>query len=457
MYFLFCVRIGEKGVGMDLGKQVRKYLNLKECVLLSFCIVFLSLLSSQASFGQENSSSKGETEVKPTISVPYAFYNENFGFAVAYLHSVFGYPQKQSAVLGTAMAGTKGSGMGFIMGRDIQMPRIKRLFFDPIVSIGYFKEFDAFIDGNPEFTGQRSGTNDSHEDNFVEGDGWDYFFRLKFKYLLPMGHGKDHIIHTYKTDEGLLKSGASGGTSWNPLDSGRTFLELRPFYRSQEIGSENVDKDQKTNGTDFSIFWDNRDFKASPSKGNSLNLKVSRDFGWADSSDSWTNLEGEFDVYFPLKLFDAFRQEVLALDLWTSYSPTWEEQPDGTVDNRPPAYTGSTLGGLWRMRGYPTQRFSDKAAVYYAAELRLIPHWNPFDQWPRFQKHMGIQWLQFVPFVEVGRVASSWEIDELHSDMKWDAGIGIRFLAKGLVARIDTAFSEEGLSVQMMVSQPFQF
>ena len=70
---------------------------------------------------------------------------------------------------------------------------------------------------------------------------------------------------------------------------------------------------------------------------------------------------------------------------------------------------------------------------------------------------MGIQWIQFVPFVEVGRVASSWNMDDLHSDMKWDAGIGIRMLAKGLVARIDTAFSEEGFGVQMIVSQPFQF
>jgi hypothetical protein len=29
--------------------------------------------------------------------------------------------------------------------------------------------------------------------------------------------------------------------------------------------------------------------------------------------------------------------------------------------------------------------------------------------------------------------------------------------AKGLVARIDTAYSEEGLGIQMMISQPFQF
>jgi outer membrane protein assembly factor BamA len=316
---------------------------------------------------------------------------------------------------------------------------------------------DGYINGNPEFRGERAGSNDSDEDNFVEGDGWDNYFRLRFKYLLPLGHGKDQIIDAYELDQGLLKSGASGATSWNPLVSGKSYLELRPFYRSQQIEGDDVDEDLKTNGADFSFFWDNRDFLNSPSRGNGLNLKVSRDFGWLDSSDSWTSLQGEFDVYFPLKLSDSFRQEVLAFDFWTSYSPSWEEQSDGTVDNGPPAYTGATLGGLWRMRGYPSQRFSDKAAIYYTAELRVIPRWNPFVRWPTIQKHLGVQWLQFVPFVEVGRVAPSWNMDELHSDMKWDGGVGIRALLKGIVARIDTAVSGEGFSVQMMVCQPFQF
>jgi outer membrane translocation and assembly module TamA len=147
----------------------------------------------------------------------------------------------------------------------------------------------------------------------------------------------------------------------------------------------------------------------------------------------------------------------VAFDYWTSYSPTWDEQSDGEITNRPPAYTGSTLGGLWRMRGYPTQRFNDKAAIYYAAELRLIPYWNPFDRWPTFQKYVGIKWLQFAPFVEVGRVAPEWSFSQLHSDMKWDAGLGLRASAKGIVIRIDSAYSDEGIGLQMMISQPFQF
>ena len=147
----------------------------------------------------------------------------------------------------------------------------------------------------------------------------------------------------------------------------------------------------------------------------------------------------------------------LALNHWTSYSSTWDKKSDGTIRNRPPAYTGSTLGGLWRMRGFPAQRFNDRAATYYAAELRLIPDWNPFDNWPRVQKFVGIKWLQFVPFVEIGRVAPDWSFSRLHSDMKWDAGFGIRAWAQGIVIRIDTAYSNEGVGVQMMIAQPFQF
>lgn len=417
----------------------------------------LILLTGVSSFGQGVRVGPDGKVSKQTLSLPYAFVNESFGLAAAYAYGIVGHPQKQAMLLATAMAGTKGSAMGFLIGRDIQMPRIERLFFDPVLSAGYFNDNDAYIDGNPDFPDERAGSNDSSKDDFVEGDGWDNFFRLTFKYLLPIGDGKDQIISTYEIDRGLLKSGASGGTSWNPLTSGKSYLELRPFYRWQQIDGDDFDDDIKTNGFDVSFFWDNRDFYANPSRGNGLRLKASRDFGWFDSSNSWTNVQAELDLYFPLKLSNRFRQAVLALDYWTSYSPTWDVRPNGEINNRPPAYAGATLGGLWKLRGYPSQRFSDKAAVYYAAELRLTPEWNPFERWSWIQEYAGIEWVQFVPFAEIGRVAPEWNLDTLHTDMKWSLGLGLRAWAKGIVVRVDTAVSDEDLKVQMMVSQPFQF
>jgi len=70
---------------------------------------------------------------------------------------------------------------------------------------------------------------------------------------------------------------------------------------------------------------------------------------------------------------------------------------------------------------------------------------------------VGIKWLQFVPFGEIGRVAEDWKFSDLHSDMKWNAGFGVRAWAQGIVIRIDTAYSNEGVGVQMMIAQPFQF
>ena len=121
------------------------------------------------------------------------------------------------------------------------------------------------------------------------------------------------------------------------------------------------------------------------------------------------------------------------------------------------AYTGATLGGLWRMRGYPTQRFNDRSAIYYSAELRMTPEWNPFKNWPWLQKHLGVDWLQFAPFIEVGRVASKWSLSELHEDMKVDGGLGIRARVRGIVIRVDTAVSDEGVGIQMMVGMTFGF
>ncbi|MGD9079538.1 MAG: BamA/TamA family outer membrane protein [Desulfobacterales bacterium] len=423
---------------------------------LTLLLTIIVLSAAQTGFAQSIRVGPDGEFSPQTLKLPYAFYNENFGPAAGFVYGKVGSLQKQATILTTVIAGTKG-GMGFLVGKDIQMPRIERLFFDPIVSVGYFSDSKSFVDGNPDFEDERAGSNDSDEDNYVEGDGWDNFFRLKFKYLLPMGNGRDDIITTIKMKDGIPISEPKGGTSLNPFKSGRTYLEMRPFYRSQELDGDDIDEETKTNGVDLSLFWDNRDFDANPSKGFGFRGKMSRDFGWFDSSDSWTNLEGELDLYFPLKMGSWLRQGVLALNHWTSYSPSWDKQSDGQVTNRPPAYTGSTLGGLWRMRGFPTQRFNDRAATYYAAELRLIPEWNPFNNWPRVQKYVGIKWLQFVPFVEIGRVAPEWSFSRLHSDMKWDAGLGIRAMAQGIVIRIDSAYSDEGVGVQMMISQPFQF
>ncbi|MFO1152854.1 MAG: BamA/TamA family outer membrane protein [Rhodospirillales bacterium] len=409
----------------------------------------------------DTTTAEGATAGPPGASplmLPFPFYNENFGGALGFLYGLNAFPEPQSRVLATAFAGTEGSAMLFLAGQDLRTPWLARLFIDPIFSVGHFSDNKAYIDGNPRFPDQMAGSNLSSKNNYIQGDGIDIFARARLKYLLPIGNGEEQIIPEYTLERGILVGGASGASSLNPLASGLTYASIRPFYRNQQIDSDDIDQDEfKTNGLDLQVFWDNRDFPGNPSKGQGVRAQVSRDFGVLGSSNSWTAIEGEIDQYVDLGATDSFRQRVLAFDFWTAYSPTWDKADNGQVFNRPPSYTGATLGGLWRMRGYPSQRFSDKAAIYYAAELRLIPDWNPFDQWPWLQQFVGVQWLQIVPFVEVGRVAPSYNIENLHSSMRVDGGLGLRVLAKGFVVRADAAVSDQDFGIQMMVAQPFQF
>ena len=425
------------------SKSLRRFLNLLAAAV--FILLPLQVCAEE-----------DEDPEQLRLSLPFAFYNETFGFSLGWVEGRVGFPQENTRVLGSLMLGSEGSALGFVMAENLQVPGWDRLFIDPIFSLGNYDQFDSYVDGNPDFPDQRAGTNDSDEDNFVTGSGVDVFTRVRFKYLLPIGHGRKQIQPDYTLVDGFLRSGATGGDSLNPFKSGRSFLEARAFHRSQEVDGDDFDDEVRTNGLDLVYFWDNRNFPFNPTAGNGLKVQYSRDFGLFDSSDSWTVVAAEMDAYRELGATSRFRSRVLALGFWTADTPSWDEDGD-TIDNRPPAYTGATLGGLWRMRGYPTQRFNDRSAIYYAAELRLTPHWNPFDNWSAIQDRLGVEWIQFVPFVEVGRVAGSYDLEELHSDMKWSGGAGLRAWVQGFVVRADFAVSEEGASVQMMVGQPFQF
>ncbi len=125
--------------------------------------------------------------------------------------------------------------------------------------------------------------------NFLEGQGNDYFTNLEFKYLLPMGHGKDNIINEYVVRDGFLISGQSGGDIWDPFESGRTYFQVEPFYRRQTVETDFTSDAVNTNGMTFSVLYDNRDFQLNPSKGSSQEVAISRDWG----SHSYFCLLGE--------------------------------------------------------------------------------------------------------------------------------------------------------------------
>ncbi len=427
--------------------------------ILFFLMLILTLVCAPA-HAQSINVEKGREFTPHVLSLPYAFYNESYGAAAGYVYGVTGYPQPQAMVVGTVIAGTNDAFSFFALGNNLRIPRSERWFCDPLVYAGSFGEQKSFTPGNPAFPNERAGSNGSDDDNYIEGSGIDNIAQVRFKYLLPVGAAKHEAINTYVLDRGILHSGATGGKSWNPLESGKSYLEFKPYHRRQRVNFENGKTVQETNGMEFSLYHDNTDMPVNPSLGHSARVKYSIDPGWLNSTTEYDTVELEAAKYFSLGATKSLRQQVLAFDFWTIDSPSWNDSDieDGrTVYHRPPAYRGGALGGLWRMRAYPGNRFNDRAAIYYAAEYRVIPDWNPVADMPSVQKVLGLAWLQFAVFGELGRVAPGWSADTLHQDMKWDLGAGIRAMVKGLIVRIDMAGAPEGYGVQMMISQPFFF
>jgi hypothetical protein len=164
------------------------------------------------------------------------------------------------------MGGSTDSAMLLIAGQDLRTPWLARLFIDPFASVGYFGETESYINGNPDFPDQDAGTNDSSKHNFVRGEGFDNFLRIRFHYLPPTGHGRDQIVPCYELVDGLPVGGFSGARSLNPLESGRAFVDFRPFYRSQQIDGNDISTTISTNGIDLGLTWDNRDFLTNPAR-----------------------------------------------------------------------------------------------------------------------------------------------------------------------------------------------
>jgi hypothetical protein len=388
--------------------------------------------------------------------IPYAFYTKSMGFALGVGAGKTAWPQEQSSILGTLALGSRGTYLFAGGATDLRMPGTERLFLDIIMSSGYYIEDTLYVDANPDFSDERAGSNESSKDNYIYGTLWDSWAELKFFYLLPIGDGADRIVNTYVIDKGILKSGASGAKSWNPLKSGRTYLRVTPAWRNKTLNlDDNVTGE--TLNVKVGVEYNNFDFPFNPIKGSKQELYYTYDFTDDDRLGGWELYEYEYSKVFDLGTDVGIMQHGLAFDFWTAYVPTWEtELVEGkeVVTKRPPYYEGANLGGFYRMRGYEGDRFHDKAAIYGSIEYRIIPRWQPLVKRPLF-KYFELDWMQFAFFAEAGRVAPEWQLDTLTTDMKFDAGVSLRGMLMKSVFRLDLAMSDEGARVIAMYGQPF--
>jgi len=397
--------------------------------------------------------------------LPYLFATDSLGTAVGVAGFSAGTIQPQASLFGAAFVTSNDSALVMASLNNIRLGG-SRWMVDTFILADHFTDQRFYVDYDRDPDEIRAGSNDSDKDDYVTGISDERTININLKYRLPIGGIEEDPVAVYRLQEGLLESGPTGGSQWNPKTSGQTTFGTRFFFTDRDLedftsGPEGDPIEQgfiegRTTGLDFWLEYDNTDFPRNASRGSRQLVTISRDFGWMNSSGTWTNIQVDLSKYFDLGSSNWFRQRVLALNFWTSNTTTWETDPlnSSLVINRPPPKYGSTLGGVDRLRGYPTGRYFDKAAVYYAAELRLIPQTQPLRDLPLLN-YFEIDWWQIVPFVELGRVGPKYDSELFFKDLKWSVGVGLRLMAFRIPVRLDIATSAEGTSIWAMVSQPF--
>lgn len=419
----------------------------------------------------------GVTEAKPRSSVkftmlrqeepddreerlllPYAFSSESMGLTVGIGAGAKGYGQDQLIFGGTYFASVDDAS-GFIGGMwDYRLFKNGRAYFTMVGSLGYYPRQRAYTFPYYDPDAVRPGSNDSDPDDYVELSGNDNWLDLSLEIVLPIGAARHESVPVFKTNHGILASKPLGGLHWNPLTSGMTNLLFRQCSRYLSFEADAGAVVRAAYPFELALYYNNTDFPPNPSFGSTQYLSVSHDFGWWDSDQTWTFVEFEAAKYFSLGASNMARQRAVAFNFWTGETLFWQESfnADGQiiVNHQPPHYEGAHLGGMYRMRAYPTHRFNSRSVIYSSLEYRYTPYANPLARMP-FLRLFKIDWWQFVGCIEGGRVAESYDISELTRDWKLDIGLSLRIFVADAVVRLDYAVSDEGGSVWFMLGHPF--
>lgn len=430
-------------------------------ILLLFGVTTSGFAKPSTSVKTSTIRSENAKEGKETLLLPYAFSSDSMGTTFGLGGLVKGYGQDQLLIAGTVF-GSLDDARGFILGMwDLQVPYTNRLFFTAYGSYGKYPRQKAYstVDRPPSSMSSPAGSNDSDKDDFIETEGEDNWSEIKLEYVLPLGSMRHEARGVYHLKNGILTKGATGGDSWNPLTTGVSVVSLGQSNRYQNYQDE---EDNTLFGEvhpfQLSYFYNNTDFPTNPSYGSSQWISYTFDTLSETKTGDWDFVELEASKYFDLGTSSTSRQQVIALNFWTGYSPSWStkinDAGEEVVVNKPPFFEGARLGGFYRMRGYPNNRFNDRAVIYTAAEYRHTLKWNPIQD-VSWLKWLKSDWFQLVAFAEGGRVAGEYSFSELTTDWKVDGGLGLRAMLAGSVVRLDIAHSDEGTTGWVMFGHSF--
>ncbi|MGF1688821.1 BamA/TamA family outer membrane protein [Photobacterium japonica] len=385
-----------------------------------------------------------------TAVVPFVFSTDAMGLSVGMAGIVKGAGQPQAALIGAGLVTEKGTWLGYLGANNYSLGLDSRWLFGAELYAAEFKQFDYYL-------GDATSNNSLVEDKVV-ADASESRYRVSMRYVLPLGAGKAQGVRAALTPNRQL----TGHTPW---ESGISTLELRPFYQSRvfsnllthDIAPAGFTEAEAVWGLETRFDWDNRNATRNPTEGSRSQFSVSVDPGSHDRP-SWWKWELNQSWFWNLgPLGEVLDQQVLAFNLYTGDTPSWDQTETvngGTEFRRPPAYAGMRLGGLYRLRSFASGRYVDRSALSYSLEYRILPDWQPLKDWPVFEWY-DVPWWQWVVFADVGRVASEYDLAELHRDMKWSAGGAIRFQVEGIVVRSEMAWGSEDSIFRVMINQPF--
>ena len=415
-----------------------------QSALTGSLLVTIQLLSTSPCFadlivrelGREN----GEPE---PYAFPYGFASEAMGNVVGVAGGISGLPQEQNSYMANALLSDEGAEALYAYFSNYQFSGNPQLFLDASIGLGDFPQQRAYLDTTPPVSGIPAGSNDSAADNFFDAKGFSSWVELDFKYVLDIGNAKYNPVNIYTLSNGLLVGGASGGQVFNPYKSGRSYIQTTLFHHNRDYEVDTIFP-LSTTGIGFSFKYDNTDFPVNPSTGSIINIGIKYDFG-RDNNESWTFGELEISKFFNLPKGRILDQQVIALNAWAAHTFS---------DNPSPHYYGATLGGLYRLRGYPIERFHDKSAIYYSAEYRVIPKSDLLRR-ITFLEFANLEWWEIAVFYELGRVAPKWDFEELHDSMKHDVGLSLRVMADHDIGRLDIVWSDEDTIAWLMYGHPF--
>ncbi len=344
---------------------------------------------------------------------------------------------------------------GFFAFDDLKIPFSNRLYFSVMGADVSWPTSSYYIDG----------THDSDRNDRIVSAGRDIFLYMKLGYVLPLGEGVDNSDGLYSIKGGFAQNreGYGGGL---PFVTGRSMVGIKSLYQYREIedytayGPWSTLSSQplrESQGLRLFLSHNNTDFDMNPSRGYSFDLEYTFDI---QNDAKWDYLKWKYSHYIPMPTLPHTVSDTLALNLWTAYSLEWADDrlsPEEIAAGRPPLGEGATLGGIFRMRGYESNRFSDRAALYMSAEYRAILENNPLKG-SFVEKYLPvhIEWFELAGFVETGRVHSSYDT-ELLNDMKVDYGISLRAMTSDLPVRFDIAKGDEGTNMWVMIRHPFDF